>query len=119
MCALPELVGGETITVGGEGLDDVLEGVGGGEPVFGVEILLYHCDLGVKGFGDEDVGAGREVLEKALELTHEMTIVSRGGAGDYESPGVMSHTVVRNTPAVVETRERVQIRSGISIACFD
>lgn len=66
--ALPELVGGEAVAVGGERLHDVLEGVGRGEPGRRVEVRFYACDLRVEVLGDEEVGAVVEVFEEALEL---------------------------------------------------
>jgi hypothetical protein len=65
---LPELVGRETVAGGGEGFYHVLEGVGGGEVGLGVEVCFYVCDLGVEGFGDEEVGAVAEVFEETLCL---------------------------------------------------
>jgi len=64
----PEFVGGEAVTVCGEGLDDRFQRVGRVEPLLGVEVLLYTFDLGIKGLRDEEVGAVDEVFEEALEV---------------------------------------------------
>jgi hypothetical protein len=64
--ALPELVGGEAIAVCGEALSVRLESVGGVKPGLCVEVFLYAFDLGVKGFGDEEVGAIPEVFYETL-----------------------------------------------------
>ena len=75
--AFPEFGGGEAVAVGGEGGYDMGQGVGGGEPGGGVEVGFYEGELGVEGFGEEEVGAGEEVFEEAL----------RGLEGDGGSVG--------------------------------
>jgi hypothetical protein len=67
MLAFPELVCGEAVAVCGEGLCVWFEGVGRIEPGLGVEVLFYAVDLGVEGFGDEEVGAVPKVFYEALE----------------------------------------------------
>ena len=67
MRALPQFVRGEAISIGGEGLDDVLRVVGRVEPLFSVEVSLHVRDLDIESFGDEEVGAGVEIFEEALE----------------------------------------------------
>ena len=76
MLAFPQLVGGKAIAVGGEGLYDGLEAVGGVEPCLGVEVLFHAFDLLVNGFGDEEVGAVPEVFYEACGAEEV------GGCGD-------------------------------------
>jgi hypothetical protein len=64
--ALPDFVCGEAVAVCGEGFDDGGQGVWCFEPGFSVEVCFYAGDLGVEGFGDEEVGAVPEVFDESL-----------------------------------------------------
>jgi hypothetical protein len=65
--ALPEFISCKAIAVSRECLLDRLKGVRRVQPCVGVEVLLDILDLLVNSFGDEQVDAVDEILDKALQ----------------------------------------------------
>jgi hypothetical protein len=65
--ALPELVGGEAVAIGGERFSYGRQGVGRVEPGGRVEVSFDSGDLFVDSFGDEEIDPGQEVFDEALD----------------------------------------------------
>ena len=64
--AFPKFVGGEAIAIGGKRFNYMLERVRSYEPGLAINVLLDTFDLLIDAFGNEQVGAVVEVLQKAL-----------------------------------------------------
>jgi hypothetical protein len=81
----------------------------------GIKVLLDVVDLLVNAFGNEEISAIDEILDKALsESVHVgyCEVLSR-----LATIVVEALTVVLKTPAAVDSSDSVQMRSGMRWAC--